>query len=71
MSLEQLLVFLVIGGVAGWIAGLILKGGGFGLIGPMEFIPARISALQNSSRLGDAIHFCSAKLNQTLRAATS
>jgi len=33
MDLEQILVFIVIGGVAGWLAGLILKGGGFGIIG--------------------------------------
>lgn len=33
MNLEQLVVFLLIGGVAGWIAGLITKGGGFGIIG--------------------------------------
>lgn len=33
MSIEQLLVFLLIGAVAGWLAGLIIKGGGFGLIG--------------------------------------
>ena len=33
MELDQVVVFLVIGGVAGWLAGLILKGGGFGLIG--------------------------------------
>ena len=33
MDINQVIVFLVIGGVAGWLAGLILKGGGFGLIG--------------------------------------
>ncbi len=33
MDLQQTIVFLVIGGVAGWLAGLILKGGGFGIIG--------------------------------------
>ena len=34
MEVEQIMVFLIIGGVAGWLAGLILKGGGgFGLIG--------------------------------------
>jgi uncharacterized membrane protein YeaQ/YmgE (transglycosylase-associated protein family) len=33
MGLEQAIVFLVIGGIAGWLAGLILKGGGFGLVG--------------------------------------
>ena len=33
METEQAIVFVVIGGVAGWLAGLIFKGGGFGLIG--------------------------------------
>ncbi len=33
MNVEQLVVFLLIGGVAGWLAGLITKGGGFGVIG--------------------------------------
>jgi uncharacterized membrane protein YeaQ/YmgE (transglycosylase-associated protein family) len=29
----ELIMFLVIGALAGWIAGKIMKGGGFGLIG--------------------------------------
>ncbi len=33
MELEQLVVFLIIGGIAGWLAGLIFKSSGFGLIG--------------------------------------
>lgn len=33
MDVEVLIVTLVIGGVAGWLAGLIMKGGGFGIIG--------------------------------------
>jgi uncharacterized membrane protein YeaQ/YmgE (transglycosylase-associated protein family) len=33
MALETLLVWLVVGAVAGWLAGLIVKGYGFGLIG--------------------------------------
>lgn len=28
-----LLIFLLIGAVAGWLAGLIMKGGGFGILG--------------------------------------
>ncbi|HKJ52726.1 MAG TPA: GlsB/YeaQ/YmgE family stress response membrane protein, partial [Gammaproteobacteria bacterium] len=35
MDLIGLLIFLVIGAVAGWLAGLIMKGGGFGLLGNM------------------------------------
>lgn len=33
MSGEMLLVWLIVGGIAGWLAGMIVKGGGFGLIG--------------------------------------
>ena len=33
MVIEDLIVWLVIGGVAGWLAGLIVKGYGFGLVG--------------------------------------
>lgn len=32
MTLVSILVFLAIGAVAGWLAGLIFKGGGFGLL---------------------------------------
>ena len=33
MDISQLLVFLAIGAVAGWLAGNLIKGGGFGLLG--------------------------------------
>ena len=33
MSLESLIIFLLIGGIAGWLAGLVVKGGGFGIVG--------------------------------------
>ncbi len=33
MGIESLLVLLLIGAVAGWLAGQIMKGYGFGLIG--------------------------------------
>jgi uncharacterized membrane protein YeaQ/YmgE (transglycosylase-associated protein family) len=33
MSAEMLIIWLVVGAVAGWLAGMIVKGGGFGLIG--------------------------------------
>jgi len=33
MSLVSILIMLAIGAVAGWLAGLITKGAGFGLIG--------------------------------------
>ena len=33
MSLETLIIWLVIGAIAGWLAGIIVKGYGFGLVG--------------------------------------
>ncbi len=35
MALESLIIFLIVGAVAGWLAGLIVKGYGFGLLGNM------------------------------------
>lgn len=35
MSAEHLLVIILVGIVAGWLAGLIVQGGGFGLIGDL------------------------------------
>jgi len=33
MGIESLLVFLIVGAIAGWLAGILVKGFGFGLIG--------------------------------------
>jgi uncharacterized membrane protein YeaQ/YmgE (transglycosylase-associated protein family) len=33
MSIETIVVWCVVGAVAGWLAGLVTKGGGFGLVG--------------------------------------
>lgn len=33
MGTTALLIFLAIGAVAGWLAGTLMKGGGFGLLG--------------------------------------
>lgn len=33
MGVETLIIFLVVGAIAGWLAGQIVKGHGFGLIG--------------------------------------
>jgi uncharacterized membrane protein YeaQ/YmgE (transglycosylase-associated protein family) len=33
MEAKEIITVLVVGGVAGWVAGLIMKGGGFGIIG--------------------------------------
>ena len=33
MTLQSLITFLLVGGLAGWISGLVTKGSGFGLAG--------------------------------------
>jgi uncharacterized membrane protein YeaQ/YmgE (transglycosylase-associated protein family) len=33
MTIETLLIWLIVGGIAGWLAGLIVRGGGFGIVG--------------------------------------
>ena len=33
MNIESLIVWLIVGAIAGWLAGQVMKGGGFGLIG--------------------------------------
>jgi uncharacterized membrane protein YeaQ/YmgE (transglycosylase-associated protein family) len=33
MGIESLLIFLLVGALAGWLAGIVVRGGGFGLIG--------------------------------------
>lgn len=33
MSLLSILIWIVVGAVAGWLAGLVMRGAGFGLVG--------------------------------------
>jgi len=33
MDITQIIIIIVVGGVAGWLASLIVRGGGMGLIG--------------------------------------
>jgi uncharacterized membrane protein YeaQ/YmgE (transglycosylase-associated protein family) len=33
MDIQTLLIILAIGAIAGWLAGVIMKGGGYGLLG--------------------------------------
>ena len=33
MDVQTLLVFLIVGAIAGWLAGVIVRGVGFGLVG--------------------------------------
>ena len=49
MAIEALLVFLIIGAIAGWLAGQVMKGGSMGLVGNIDQFLDRINnpALQN------------------------
>jgi uncharacterized membrane protein YeaQ/YmgE (transglycosylase-associated protein family) len=33
MDVQSLIIWLIVGAIAGWLAGMVVKGGGFGLIG--------------------------------------
>jgi uncharacterized membrane protein YeaQ/YmgE (transglycosylase-associated protein family) len=33
MDITSIVIFLAIGAIAGWLAGTVMKGGGFGLLG--------------------------------------
>lgn len=33
MPVETILIWLIVGAIAGWIAGAVVRGGGFGLVG--------------------------------------
>jgi uncharacterized membrane protein YeaQ/YmgE (transglycosylase-associated protein family) len=33
MTIEALIIWLIVGAIAGWLAGQVVKGGGFGLVG--------------------------------------
>ncbi|MCX7557397.1 GlsB/YeaQ/YmgE family stress response membrane protein [Xanthomonadaceae bacterium JHOS43] len=33
LTLESLIILLLVGGIAGWLAGLVMKGRGFGILG--------------------------------------
>ncbi len=33
MDAESIVIWLIVGAIAGWLAGMVVKGGGYGLIG--------------------------------------
>jgi uncharacterized membrane protein YeaQ/YmgE (transglycosylase-associated protein family) len=35
MDIQSVLIFLLIGAIAGWLAGILMRGRGFGLVGNM------------------------------------
>lgn len=43
MNIEELIILLVVGAIAGWLAGMLMKKGGFGL--PINIIVGIIGAV--------------------------
>ncbi|MGB3743997.1 MAG: GlsB/YeaQ/YmgE family stress response membrane protein [Xanthobacteraceae bacterium] len=33
MDIQAIIIWLIVGAIAGWLAGMVVKGGGYGLIG--------------------------------------
>jgi uncharacterized membrane protein YeaQ/YmgE (transglycosylase-associated protein family) len=33
MDIQSIIIWIIVGAIAGWLAGMVVKGGGFGLIG--------------------------------------
>ncbi len=65
MTLEAIIVWAIIGAIAGWLAGLIMTGGGFGLIGNIiiGILGAVIAALL-FPRLGWSLNLGSPIINE-------
>ena len=57
MDAQALIIFLIIGAIAGWLAGQLMRGGGFGLIG--NIIVGIVGALIGSALflIGSALPF--------------
>ena len=47
MEIESLVIFLLIGAAAGWLAGILMKGSGFGLLG--NIVVGELRFLSHSS----------------------
>jgi uncharacterized membrane protein YeaQ/YmgE (transglycosylase-associated protein family) len=43
MDAQSIIIWLIVGAIAGWLAGMVVRGGGFGLIG--DIIVGIIGAL--------------------------
>ena len=43
MDVQSIIVWLIVGAIAGWLAGMVVKGGGYGLVG--DIIVGIIGAL--------------------------
>ena len=54
MSIMHIIIFLIIGGVAGWLAGLVIRGRGYGLIG--DIIVGVIGSFIGAWLVGHVLH---------------
>jgi uncharacterized membrane protein YeaQ/YmgE (transglycosylase-associated protein family) len=58
MDAHGIIVWLIVGAIAGWLAGIVVKGGGFGLIGDIivgiigAFIAGWLLPLINFPQIG-------------------
>lgn len=67
MSAETLIIWIVVGAIAGWLAGLIVRGFGFGLVG--NIIVGILGAILGGWLLGAAgVAFTTGILNTILTA---
>ena len=67
MNIESLLITLLVGAVAGWLAGLILRGSGYGIIG--DIVVGLLGALIGTWLFGAAnlsLHLGSAIVERIL-----
>jgi uncharacterized membrane protein YeaQ/YmgE (transglycosylase-associated protein family) len=67
MSNEPLLMTIVIGGLAGWLAGLVMRGSGYGIIG--DIIVGLVGAFIGNwllNAMGVSLHFGTPLLNRIL-----
>ena len=66
MDIVGLILWLIIGAVAGWLAGQIMKGGGFGLVG--DIVVGIIGALIGGFLLGGFFSFLGALIGSLVTA---
>jgi len=53
MDITSIIIFIIIGAIAGWLAGLIMRGGGFGILG--NIIVGIVGAFLGSWLLGSVL----------------
>lgn len=67
--MENIIWFLIVGGVAGWLAGLIVKGGGQGIV--INIIVGIIGAVLGGWLLGGLLDLTTSALVNGLLTATA